>query len=54
MHAYYLLDVDVFVTADKPFFKILGDLSSYFPKYAKPILLDRSNPSALDELKKHL
>ncbi|GAP12726.1 hypothetical protein LARV_00462 [Longilinea arvoryzae] len=54
MHACYLLDVDIFVTADKPYYKVLLDLDNHFPKHAKPILLDRSNSSALDELKKFI
>jgi hypothetical protein len=51
MHSCHALDVDIFITADKPFFKALEATAAHFTKFAKVILLDRSAASPLDQLK---
>lgn len=52
MHACHLLDSDLFFTADKSYYHVLQETCAHFSDHATIILLDRSNISALDEIKK--
>jgi hypothetical protein len=51
LHANYLLDVDLFFTADRAFHAILVEVvEKHLVGAAHPILLNRSAPSVLTEL----
>lgn len=54
IHACHLTDVDVFFTADKPFYKILEQVIPHFAQTSKVMLIDRGAPSAFGEIKKEI
>lgn len=51
MHACHMLDVDVFITADKAYYEVLCDVKNHFTNCAKVVFLKRGATSALSELK---
>ncbi len=51
IHAGNLLDVDLFITADRAYYAVLLEVvNRHFTGVARPLLLDRRAPSALGEL----
>lgn len=50
LHACYLLDVDVFVTADRAFATTLDKLKTHLAHHADVLFVDRSSASTVDEL----
>jgi hypothetical protein len=49
LHANYLLDVDLFVTADRAFQKVLCQICAHTTRpLAKPVLIDRARASAVE------
>lgn len=54
MHTCHLLDVDVFVTADKTYCQVISEVKAHFPACAKIVFVNRGAYSALDELKRVL
>jgi hypothetical protein len=51
LHACYLHDVDVFLTADKAFFTVLEKVAKFIEHPAQVVLIERSSPSTLAQLR---
>src|SRR5262249_19247606 len=54
LHSNHLLDCDIFITADKDFYKVLFSVSQKLSLSAKPVLINRAATSALQEITKVL
>jgi hypothetical protein len=50
LHACYMHDVDVLLTADKAFFAVLEEVAKFIEKPARVVLIDRSSPSVLAQI----
>jgi len=51
IHAGNLLNADLFLTADRAYHAVLGDVvTHHYPEVKCPVLLDRNAPSALEAL----
>ena len=52
LHACYLHDVDVFLTADKAFFAVLEEVAKFIEKPVRVVLIERSSSSALAQMRR--
>jgi hypothetical protein len=52
LHACYLHDVDIFVTADKPFAAVLHEVAKLIVRPARVLLINRAATSTLSELRR--
>lgn len=55
LHANNLVSADVFLTADRAFYKVLMEVTGHhFPNAARPVLINKNAPSALEEIRRCL